>query len=353
MNKLLTASTAGPVSAAFRHAAVALSLAVLLAACGGGGGGDGGAGTPQADEIVGPPTASASMANTGGEAQSAARAVVAGADAAINRVSSLNGLSVLVGSPVVQQSVVTAPPRQILGTARVRPLAVKTAACAEIVDLPCSGNAILDTNLADTATRVNPGDFADIQFASLDGMVYGQHVVMNGRMRIDFLSALDLNTTQFNGLDLRLKLVDFGGSVNGTAFGPVSDTARFQISTQGSLTMTAGGASYSGIRGVSMSGAGSYGIVGGTVRVSYWSDSGKYVDLSLQNWRVVAGRPAVGSQATVAAGQGSATLSVSSSSATAVVYAVAISAGATTRYTVTASYPAGGGAPTYAAVVAP
>ena len=346
------AGMAGPASAASRRAALALALAALLVACGGGGGGDG-ASTPPADEVAGPPTAAATMVNSVSEAQSAARAVVAGADAAVNRVSSLNGFSVLVGGPVVPHGVATAPRPQVLGAARVQAQAVSTAACAELVDLPCSGSATLDTNIPDSATRVNPGDYADLQFAALDGQLFGQHVVMNGRVRIDFLSALDLNASQFNGLDLKLKLVGFGGSVNGTVFGPVSDTARLQINTQGGLDMTAGGVSYRGLHGVTMSGAGSYSIAGGTVRVSYWSDSGKYVDLSLQNWRVLGGRPAVGSQATVTTGQGSATISVSASSATAVVYAVSITNAGTTRYTVTASYPAGGGAPTYSAVLAP
>lgn len=329
---------------------LALSLTALLVACGGGGSGDGG--TTQAEEIAGPPVSAAALANSAGEAQRAAQAVVAGADAAANRVSALNGLSVLVGNPVLPQSAVAAPRRQLLGVARARPLAVQTATCADVLDPPCSGSATLDTNIADSATRANAGDYADMQFAALSGSLFGQQVVMNGRMRIDFLSVLDLNATSFSGLDLKLKLESFGGTVNGASFGPISDTSRFQISAQGVATVIAAGASYSDLHGVAISGAGSYSIAGGTVRVGYWGDAGKYVDLTLQNWRVVGGRPAVGSQATVSSGQGSATLTVTSSSTTAVVSSLTINAaGSTTRYIVTATYPAGGGAPTYVAVV--
>ena len=328
---------------------LALSLTALLVASGGGGGD---AGTAAADEIAGPPAVSAALINTTGEAQRAAQAVVAGADAAANRANALNGLGVLVGSPVLPQSVVTAPRRQVLGVGRARALAVQTAACAEIVDPPCTGSVTLDTNIADNATRANPGDYADMQFAALSGALFGQQVAMNGRMRIDFLSTLDLNATSFTGLDLKLKLDGFGGSVNGTSFGPISDTSRLQINANGVATIIAAGASYSDLHGVAISGAGSYSIAGGTVRLAYWSDAGKYVDLTLQNWRVVGGRPAVGSQATITTGQGSASFTVSSSTTATVVSSVTINAaGSATRYIVTATYPVGGGAPVYVAVM--
>lgn len=358
MINALTARWSGPAGPAprrgtgsLRRHSLALSLTALLVACGGGGGDSGPA---QADEITGPPTVAAALANNTSEAQRATQAVVTSAAAAANRVSALNGLSALVGAPVVPQSGIAAPRSQRLAVARAHPLAVQTAACVDIVDAPCTGSATLDTNIADTATRVNAGDYADIQFAALNGALFGQQVLMNGRMRIDFLSALDLESTSFNGLDLKLKLVDFGGSVNGTNFGPISDTGRLQISTSGVVTMIAAGASYSGLRGVSITGAGSYSIAGGTVRASYWGDSGKYVDLTLLNWRVVAGRPAVGSQASITTGQGSATLSVMSSSTATVVASLTMNAGgSTTRYIVTATYPAGNGDPAYVAVVAP
>ena len=88
------------------------------------------------------------------------------------------------------------------------------------------------------------------------------------------------------------------------------------------------------------------------MRVAYWADSSRYIDLTFQNWHVVDGRPAVGSQVTVSSGQGSIALTVSASSTASVVYAGTITLGSvTTAYTVTATYP-GGGSPTYTAVLA-
>ena len=335
------------------RAAVSTTLTALLVACGGGG--DSGGGTQSVtDEVVGPPTASASLSNTTAEAQQSAPAIVAAADAAASRVESLSGLSAVFGGSVVPQGLLDDGRRQILATGQVLPASVQSVGCTDFFDPPCAGSITMDTNVADTATAVKPGDYADIQFGSASGSLFGQSVALNGRLRIDFLSAFDFNATQFNGLDLKLKLEAFGGSLNGAGFGPVSDTARLQIDTQARVTIVAGGASYTGLHGVTISGSGSYSIAGGTVRLAYWSDSGKYIDITLQNWRVVGGRPAVGSQATIATGQGSATLSVSSSSTSTVVYAVAITAGGgNTHYAVTATYPAGGGAPTYVAVGVP
>jgi hypothetical protein len=181
----------------------------------------------------------------------------------------------------------------------------------------------------------------------------GRHLTLDGHMRIDFLSVVDLNATQFPGLDLKLTLDGFGGSVNGQNFGPVFDASRLQIDTQGLTTLTAGGASYTGMAGLSVTGSGSYVIGSGRVRQGYGSDANRYVDLTLQNWQVVGGRPAVGSQAVIGAGDGSITVQVTASRADSVVYAVTVNVGgATSRYIVTASYPAGGTAPSYAAVAA-
>jgi hypothetical protein len=257
---------------------------------------------------------------------------------------------------VVPQGLMADGRRQILAAGQVRPAAVQTVGCTDFFDPPCAGSITLDTNVADTATSVKPGDYADVQFASASGSLLGQTVALNGRLRIDFLSAFDLNATQFNGLDLKLEFDAFGGSLNGASFGPVSDTARLQINdAQGGVKIIAGGASYSGLHGVTISGSGSYSIAGGTVRVAYWSDSGKYIDIVLQNWHVLGGRPALGSWArAVDFGRNSITSTVTASSTSSVVYDVVISAaGGSGHYTVTATYPAGGGAPTYGAVVVP
>jgi hypothetical protein len=323
--------------------AIPAALAALLAACGGGGGSD------PSPEVQGPPTTPATLSATPGEAGSSAKAAVAGAEAATSRSGALNGLTALFGEPIVAQQAPVAGRKQIL--------AVQTAPCADLLDTPCSGSATLDTNWNENATTVPAGTYFDLRFSHLSGPLLGNQLALNGRMRMEFQTALNLNASQVNGLDLKLTFDALGGSVNGVTFGPLTDLGRLQISSQGISTLTAGGARYTNLRGVSFTSAGNYSIGSGTVRVSYWADSGAYVDISLTNWRVSGGRPAVGSQAAVSSGSGSSTgsaaISVIASSQTSVVYSVAITLnGVSTAYVVTATYPPGGGAPTYAAVPA-
>jgi hypothetical protein len=130
-----------------------------------------------------------------------------------------------------------------------------------------------------------------------------------------------------------------------------------EIDSNGQSTLTVGGGRYTGVSGVTYSGPDNYSIAHGQVRVGHWADSGAYVDISLTNWRVIGGRPAVGSQAVVSSGPGpstgSAAIGVIASSPTSVVYSVAFTIdGVATIYIVTATYPPGSGAPTYAAVPA-
>jgi len=325
------------------------AFAVWLVACGGGGG-DGGPGPT--DDVAGPPTVSAILQNTAGEASQSVQAAVGTADNAAARASSLSGLSALLGTPIAGPSSAHVHPLAAPASGTARPLAVMTAACSDLFEPPCAGSASVDTNIADTATRIAAGDYADMQFASLSGTFAGESVALNGRMRIEFLSAIDLASTTFDGMDVKLKLVSFSGSINGAAFGPISDSSRLRIDAQGVATVTAGGATYSGLGGVTVTGAGHYGVANTTVRMSYWSDAGRYVDLTLQSWQVLGGRPTVGSMATVG-GSGSIVVSATSASSSTVVYAVAVTAGgATTNYIVTASYPSGGGVPSYTAVPA-
>lgn len=314
----------------------------LLAACGGGG--DGSDDSAAAD-AVGPPTVAATLVNTPTEAQQSASTTVAGADTALQRFSAMNAFSAFLGEPVIPLS---AAPR-----GQKQALAVQTAVCADLFDPPCAGTAAVDTNVADNATVLNPGDWVDIRFQSLSGAMFGAQLAFDGHVRMDFLSSLNLNATSFNGLDMKLSFDGLGGTVNGAAFGPVSDVFRLQINAQGASTITAGGASYTGLTGVDITGSGHYAIAGGTVRLGYWGDTSRYVDLGFQNWRVVAGRPAVGATASITSGQGTASLRVMASSSASVVYAVTLTAGgSTTAYTVTATYPSGGGVPTYLAVLA-
>lgn len=329
-------------AAPWRLHLLATATVALLAACGGGGGGSD---DSAASEVVGPPTVAATLVNTASEAQQSASTAAAGADTAVQRFSAMNAFSAFLGEPVVPLS---AAPR-----GQKQALAVQTASCIDLLDPPCTGSALVDTSVADGATLVNPGDWVDIRFQSLSGTLFGAQLAFNGHLRMDFLSSLNLNATSFSGLDMKLSFDGLGGTVNGAAFGPVSDVFRLQINAQGASTITAGGASYSGLSGVDITGSGTYAIEGGTVRLGYWGDAGRYVDLGFQNWRVAAGRPAVGAMASIGSGQGSASLQVTASGTATVVYAVTLNAGGnTTAYNVTATYPAGGGAPTYLATLA-
>lgn len=328
------------------------ALAALLVACGGGGGGS-------APTVAAPPSTGATLTNSSTDAAQSAQAVVAGASAAAARVGSMSGLSVVFGGPVGTQSAprmhaLGAPRETVAGvnaSQRKRALVAETLPCSDVVDPPCSGSVVADTNIAPAATSIVPGNFFDLQFAALTGSLAGKSVVLNGHMRIEFLSGLASGATQFPGLDLQILLEAFSGTVNGVAFGPTSDLARLQINGQGLLTITAAGATYTGLNTVTLNGNGNYTVGNATVRVSHWSDPTRFVELHLVNWAVAAGRPGAGSSATLSAAAGSISLNVTSSSPTSVVYAVSITSGAvTTPYIVTATYPAGGGAPSYSAV---
>lgn len=337
-------------------ARVALGLLVtLLSACGGGGGGGGSSPSPS---VTAPPSVGAALTSSPNDAAQSAQAVVAGATAAAARVGTMSGLSAVFGAPVGTQSAprelaqgASAPANSGVAGQRKHPLAAQTLPCSEFVDPPCTGNVVADTNIPPTAASIVPGNFFDLQFGALSGSLFGKSVQLNGHMRIDFLSTLALNATTFPGLDLQILLDGFSGSVSGVGFGPTSDLARLQINGAGVTTITAAGATYTGLDTITLSGNGNYTVGNATVRASHWSDATRFVELHLVNWSVAGGRPGAGSSATLSAASGGITLSVASSGSTSVVYAVGITAGGvTTPFIVTATYPAGGGAPSYVAV---
>ncbi|EHR70363.1 hypothetical protein BurJ1DRAFT_1495 [Burkholderiales bacterium JOSHI_001] len=332
-----------PVPTTRRWIARALAPAATawLVACGGGGGDS----SSPADQVAGPPTVAATLSASTTDASRSAQSAVASADAAATRARSLSGLAALVGAPI------GSAPVQLAGLhTRAQIQAVTTSACTDFFDLPCSGSIVLDTNVADNATTVRPNDYVDVRFQSAGGLLLGSQVSLNGRLRVDFLSTLNLNATTFPGMDVLLTLDAFGGAVNGAAFGPISDIGRLQISSSGVSTMTAGGASYQGLSGVTTSGASSYTIGSGTVRTGHWTDSNTYVDVALAGWQVVNGRPAPGSQATLTAAQGSINVIVATSTAQTVTYTVSITVnGVASHYLVTATY-GGGATPAYSAV---
>jgi hypothetical protein len=318
--------------------ALPLAFGALLVACGGGGGGSG-----SGDEVVYPPGTPATLSATTDNAAGAAAATVATADAAANRSGSLGSLSVFLGAPVGAQQTPT--------FARERPLTVQTAQCSDIFDTySCSGTARLDTNIDPNASTIPAGAYIDVTFSALSGVLFGDSYVFNGRLRLEFESGFNPNSGSDAGLDVLLKLYSLDGSVNGSTFGPFSDVGRLTVTSGGNATITAGGATYSHLSGVSVTSAGNYDIGSAQVRVGYWSNSGAYVDVNLSNWHVSGRRPTVGSTATVTAGTGSVSINVTSSSAATVVYRVVITVGGSaTTYTVTATY-SDSGSPNYAAV---
>lgn len=337
------APSARGVGTALRALAAA-SLA-LLAACGGGGGGD-----DTAMAVVGPPSVAAALANTTSEAQQSAPAAVAGADNALRRYSALEAFSAYAGTPLTPPAAAPGGHKVALAAPTMHPLAVQTAPCSELLSAPCTGSVSGDTNIAGDASSVRAGDWAWIEFQSLTGMLYGQQLSFNGNFRMDFLSAVTLGGSTFSGLDVKLSFTGFSGSINGASFGPVSEAFRLQVTSGGTSTITVGGASFTDLSGVSVTGSGSYTIGGGTLRISYWGDATRYVDLSYTDWQMVSGRPAVGAKVTATAGSDSIALTVLSSSTTTVVYSAAMTvAGRTTYYTVTATYAAGSDTATYVA----
>jgi hypothetical protein len=332
-------------------------VALVLSACGGGGGDGGGTPTPPSDPPLGPPATAATLSTSAADASDAARTAVSAADGLAGRYSTMTGFTALLGVPIAAEpatpSAVHLPGtrRAAWPDGRARRLDVTTEACTEFVDPPCTGTITVDTNVAQTATSVTPGNYLDATFNSLSGLVLGRSVTFTGRMRIEFLTALNLNNPQLPGLGLRIKFTGFAGTLAGSAFGPVSETADFNFSSQGVGTLTTGGARYGSLAGVSVTGAGAYTINTGDVRRGFGASTTAHVDTHLTNWRNLAGRPVVGSSATLTAGSTSASVQVTASSSTTVVYAVSIVSTTGTRaFTVTATYPAGGGAPTYSAV---
>lgn len=323
------------------------ALAVTLAACGGGGGSD-----EQALEVVGPPVTAAALADTATEAQQSVPAVVAGADGLMQRFGAMTAFTAVFGDPATPQGAGPGVTRQSVDAPTLRIQAAQTLACAELLDPPCSGSVTADTNLSDTATMIRAGDWFDLRFAALSGSLDGYRLVYDGRLRLDFLAGFDPNASTLAGLDVKLSFYGLSGSVDGVRYGPVSEALRMQVDAQGVEALTVGGVRYSGLDGVSITSASAYTIGSATVRVAYWGDATRYVDLGFQNWVVVDGRPAVGSQVTVGtAGHGTLVATVVSSSTSTVLLSAVLTVGETsTSYRITGTYPAGGGAPTWNAV---
>ncbi len=321
--------------------ALLAGLVLGLVACGGGGGDSG----PQPTQVQGPPSTPATLSSSGTEATEAVKAALATSDATVARSSSLSGLGLLLGGPIGMG------PDGVAGLKQ--PLAVETASCSDFFAGPCTGSVTLDTNVADNARFVPAGSFVDVRFNTVSGPMSGQSVTLSGRFRLEFVTGFDLSltdATNFTGLDVIVTSDQLGGTINGYAFGPINDVGELKISAQGVTTMVADGRSFTGLGSVTVTDAANYRIGSGTVRIPYWGVSGGYVDVGYSNWQMVNGQPVDGSTVTISSGAGS-SISIRATFNTApnIDYVVALTAGGVTlRFRVTATYPAGGGAPTYA-----
>jgi hypothetical protein len=305
-------------------------LASLLLACGGGGG-------------SGPADVAATFSRTPEEASAATQAALAGASDAARNTGELGGLFLFFGGP---PAALGSPP-----TERKQALQVVQLGCSDLLEFPCSGSASADTNISGSSSLVAAGDYIDISFNQLSGIMGGDSVGFDGRMRMDFRASFDLNASSMAGLNLDFTFDNLRVDVNGASYGPINDTGTLLVDGAGIMTVSTGGRSYTGLTGVSVDDGDNFVVGGGSVRMPYRSGSAKHVDIDLQNWQVVGGRTLVGSSATLTAANGSVSVLVTASSALQVRYAVVLTVdGVSANYIVTADYPEAGGAPTYTVV---
>lgn len=336
----------------WRGTAAAVALALWLAACGGGGGGGG----SPADQVAGPPATAATLGTSATDATQAVQAVLAATVGAANQGAALANVRSLLEAPITRGPGSPVAGRETVQAAPVRdvqPQAVRTAGCVEVVDVPCTGSVVVDTNVPDNATTLQPGNYVAFTFQGLAGGLQGDPVVFNGGLRVDFLSAFAQGSGSLDGTDLVITTSNLSGTVGGVSFGPLNEAARLQVAANGPIVITAGGRRYTNMNSVNFVGSDTYAISNVVIRGAYWGDSSRYIDLDLSSWSVSAGRPVIGSSGRVQAGEQTITIVVVSTSADTVAYNVQMFfAGGSGGYTVTATYPAGGGAPSYSTVAA-
>jgi hypothetical protein len=328
----------------------AAGLATLLAACGGGGeGGDSAAAGPVPEA---PPATAAALQTTSTEASGAAAASMDSAQRLVQLNASLNGAIPALangGSAALSWS------RAALSASRERALATQTLTCADFFDsASCSGSLTVDTNASGTGTVIPAGTYVTMSFNALQGSFGGSPVLINGTLRMEYLSAFDANASSLAGLRVQIAFTNFSGTSEGVSFGPLNEVALYEFDAQGVGTMTIDGLRITGFDTLTVTDANNYSLANVTLRRAHWATASGYVDMSFQGWSVANGRPSLNSRATITAPNSSITVTVTSSSASTVVYGVTATVnGASLAYTVTASYPAGGGAPTYTVVATP
>lgn len=321
--------------------AFVLSGLLALAACGGGGGGDSQA------SIVLPPTTAASLSASTTEAASAAQGAADAAAQAVELYATLGN------GPVPITGAVGTMSRSLFARSlREQAQARETFSCTDFLGVPtCTGTVTIDTDVADSGIAV-PGTHIAIIFNALQATVDGDTLSLDGTMRFDFLTTLDLNSDSFANQRMELTLQGFAGSAEGVSFGPYDVRALIEYDDMEASTVTIDGVRIAGLENIVVTDGLNYGLTNVALRRAVWSSATAYVDYDFDQWSVAAGRPVVGSGATVSAGTGSIGVEVTASSSAQVVYAVTITiAGVSTVYTVTADYSQGG-APTYTAVLA-
>jgi hypothetical protein len=231
-------------------------------------------------------------------------------------------------------------------------MAVSQVACSDLFPPPCSGSVSLDTNWNGSSDIVPADSYVAFNFDALSFSAEGHAYSLHGGLRVDYLSAFDTTVVVPANVRFQLTSSNLGGSVDGTVYAPKSRITLFEFDSVGGLTLTTEGRSFSGLSQVSIADANNYSIGTAIVRSAHWSNRNAHVTTTFQDWSVSNGRPLAGSQVTVGgAGGNSIAIEVTASSSSSVVYAVQLSIdGVVKRYTVTAAYPVGGGAATYAAI---
>jgi hypothetical protein len=333
------------ISAIIRGTAAA-SLTAVLVACGGGGGGDGGGENTPAGALNSPPARAASLSQTGTEAAESVKSTVAGADLVAQQTAHPQGnflpLNVFGGpSSSLAVSGESAPTRATV-PGREQAQAVQTLACSSLFAVACSGSATVDTNLTSDVPVLPAGTYVAMSFNSLQWNVNGQSMSLQGALRMDYLTAFDLNASSLAGVRVQLTLSGLAGSAAGISFGPQSGVALLEVDALGRSSLTMDGRTFGGMTDVRVTDANNYGIGAGSVRGSHWADAAAHVDVRYSGWTVVGGRPVQGASAVVSAGADRIDITVLSTTAGATVYDVRITvAGSTRRFTVTATHVAG------------
>lgn len=328
----------------------AAGLATLLAACGGGGGG--GDDTDAGPVLEAPPATAAALQTSDTEAGSAAASSMESAQRVVQLHASLNGsIPALAngGSAALSLS------RAATSMSRERALATQTITCAEFFGSPsCSGSLRIDTNASGSGTVIPAGTYATLTFNALQGSFGGSAVLINGTLRMDYLSTFDANASSLAGLRAQFTFTNFSGTAQGVSFGPLNAVALYEFDNQGVGQMTIDGLRITGLDTLAVTDADNYSLTTVTLRRAHWGVAGGYVDVRFIDWSVGNGRPGINSVANIEVPGSRIGVIVRSSSVSTVVYEVnALVNGAVASYIVTASYPAGGGAPTYTVVTTP